>query len=128
MPEQISIDAFLPAEMAQRMEDAGVKKAGLDSWSMFALAIVAGAFIGLGAEFSTIVITDSGLGLGLNKLVGGLVFSLGSILVIVAGAELFASNNLIVMAWVSGKLTLGQLMRNWIIIYLGNLNRWVWRC
>jgi formate transporter len=121
MSEQINIDAFLPAEVAQRMEDAGVKKASLDSWSMFALAILAGAFIGLGAEFFTLVITDSGLGFGLNKLVGGLVFSLGLILVVVAGAELFTGNNLIVMAWVSGKLTLGQLMRNWIIVYLGNL-------
>jgi formate transporter len=121
MSEQINIDAFLPAEMAQRMEDAGVKKASLDSCSMFALAILAGAFIGLGAEFFTLVITDSGLGFGLNKLVGGLVFSLGLILVVIAGAELFTGNNLIVMAWVSGKLTLGQLMRNWLIVYLGNL-------
>jgi len=103
------------------MEDVGVKKANLDFWSMFALAVLAGAFIGLGAEFFTLVITDSGLGFGLNKLVGGLVFSLGLILVIVAGAELFTGNNLIVMAWVSGKLTLGQVMRNWIIVYFGNL-------
>lgn len=103
------------------MEDIGVKKANLDFWSMFALAVLAGAFIGLGAEFFTLVITDSGLGFGLNKLVGGLVFSLGLILVIVAGAELFTGNNLIVMAWVGGKLTLGQVMRNWVIVYFGNL-------
>ena len=118
---EMSIDAFPPPEMAERMEDVGVKKAHLDSWSMFALAVLAGAFIALGAEFFTLVITDSGLGFGLNKLVGGLVFSLGLILVVVAGAELFTGNNLIVMAWVGGKLTLGQLMRNWIIVYFGNL-------
>jgi formate transporter len=88
---------------------------------MFALAVLAGAFIGLGAEFSTLVITDSGLGFGVNRLLGGLVFSLGLILVIIAGAELFTGNNLIVMAWVGGKLTLGQVMRNWIIVYFGNL-------
>ena len=121
MSNQITLDAFPPPEMAERMESVGVKKANLDSWSMFALAVLAGFFIGLGAEFSTLVITDSGLGFGLNKLVGGLVFSLGLILVVVAGAELFTGNNLIVMAWVGGKLTLGQLMRNWVIVYLGNL-------
>ena len=103
------------------MENVGVKKAKLDFWSMFALAVLAGLFIGLGAEFFTLVITDTGLGFGLNKLIGGLVFSLGLILVVIAGAELFTGNNLIVMAWVSGKLTLGQVMRNWVIVYLGNL-------
>lgn len=114
------LDAFPPPEMAERMEEVGIKKANLDFWSMFALAILAGAFIGLGAEFFTLVITDSGLGFGLNKLVGGLVFSLGLILVVIAGAELFTGNNLIIMAWVSGKLTLGQIVRNWVIVYLGN--------
>jgi formate/nitrite transporter len=117
----ITIDAVPPPEMAERMENIGVKKANLDFWSMFALAVLAGSFIGLGAEFCTLVITDSGLGFGLNKLLGGLVFSLGLILVVVAGAELFTGNNLIVMAWVSGKLSLGQVMRNWVIVYLGNL-------
>jgi formate transporter len=121
MSTQITIDAHPPPEMAELMENVGVKKANLDFWSMFALAVLAGLFIGLGAEFFTLVITDTGLGFGLNKLIGGLVFSLGLILVVVAGAELFTGNNLIVMAWVSGKLTLGQVMRNWIIVYLGNL-------
>jgi formate transporter len=121
MSAHITIDAHPPPEMAERMENVGVKKAKLDFWSMFALAVLAGLFIGLGAEFFTLVITDTGLGFGLNKLVGGLVFSLGLILVVVAGAELFTGNNLIVMAWVSGKLTLGQVMRNWVIVYLGNL-------
>jgi formate/nitrite transporter len=107
--------------MAERMESVGVKKATMDPWSMFALAVLAGSFIGLGAEFFTVVITDSGLGFGMNKLVGGLVFCLGLILVVVAGAELFTGNNLIVMAWVGRKLTLGQVMRNWIIVYFGNL-------
>jgi formate transporter len=119
--QKTTIDAFAPPEMAERMEDVGVKKANLDFWSMFALAALAGAFIGLGAEFYTLVTTDSGLGYGMNKLVGGLAFSLGLILVVVAGAELFTGNNLIVMAWVGGKLSLGQLMRNWVTVYLGNL-------
>ena len=121
MSNQIVIDAFPPPEMAERMESVGVKKANLDFWSMFSLAVLAGFFIGLGAEFCTLVITDSGLGFGLNKLVGGLVFCLGLVLVVIAGAELFTGNNLIVVAWVGGKLTLGQVMRNWVIVYLGNL-------
>jgi formate/nitrite transporter len=121
MSNQITIDALPPPEMAERMENVGVKKADLDFWSLFALAVLAGAFIGLGAEFCTLVITDSGLGFGLNKLLGGLVFSLGLILVVIAGAELFTGNNLIVIAWVSRKLTLGQVMRNWVIVYFGNL-------
>jgi formate/nitrite transporter len=121
MSNEIKLDAFLPAEMAERAENVGVKKASLDFWSMFILAILAGAFIGLGAEFATLVTTDSGLSFGMNKLMGGLVFCLGLILVVVAGAELFTGNNLIIMAWVNGKLTLGQLMRNWVIVYFGNL-------
>ncbi len=121
MSNEIKLDAFPPPDMAERAENVGVKKANLDAWSMFALAVLAGSFIGLGAEFCTLVITDTGLGFGLNKLLGGFVFSLGLVLVIVAGAELFTGNNLIVMAWVSGKLTLGRLMRNWVIVYFGNL-------
>ena len=121
MANEITLDAHPPLEMAERMEDVGVRKATMDLWSMFALAVLAGSFIGLGAEFFTIVVTDSGLSFGMNKLVGGLVFCLGLILVVVAGAELFTGNNLIVMAWVGGKLTLGQVMRNWLIVYAGNL-------
>ena len=121
MSNEVKLDAFLPAEMAERAENVGVRKAQLSFWNMFVLAILAGAFIAMGAEFCTLVTTDSGLSFGLNKLVGGLAFSLGLILVVVAGAELFTGNNLIIMAWVSGKLTLGQLMRNWVTVYFGNL-------
>lgn len=121
MSNNFTLDAHPPLEMAERMEHIGFKKATMDPWSMFALAVLAGSFIGLGAEFFTLVITDSGLSFGMNKLVGGLVFCLGLVLVVVAGAELFTGNNLIVMAWVGGKLSLGQLMRNWIIVYAGNL-------
>lgn len=121
MVDNLTLDALPPLEMVERMENVGVKKATMEPWSMFALAMLAGSFIGLGAEFFTIIIINSGLSFGMNKLVGGLVFCLGLILVMVAGAELFTGNNLIVMAWVGGKLTLGQVMRNWIIVYAGNL-------
>jgi formate/nitrite transporter len=121
MSNQVTLDAFPPPEMAERMERVGVIKARLDVWTTFVLAVLAGLFIGLGAQFYTVVVTDNGLGYGLSKLVGGLVFSLGLILVVVAGAELFTGNNLILIAWIGGKLTLGQVMRNWLIVYAGNL-------
>ncbi|UCD43015.1 MAG: formate/nitrite transporter family protein, partial [Chloroflexota bacterium] len=92
-----------------------------DFFSTFTLAVMAGTFIGLGAAFFTFVIHDSTLSIGLTKLIGGFVFSLGLILVIITGAELFTGNNLIVMAFISRKITLGQLSRNWTIVFIGNL-------
>lgn len=118
-----SIDAFLPPEMAVKAENIGVKKATMGWQSTMALAVLAGAFIALGAVFSTTA--TAGLAgqmpYGLVRLVGGLTFCLGLILVVVAGAELFTGNNLIVMAWADGKLTLGQVLRNWVLVYVGNL-------
>lgn len=95
-------------------------KARLDTLSMFALAALAGTFIALGAVFYTVVVHNNPLSLGLTQLIGGLVFCLGLILVIVAGAELFTGNNLVVMTCVSGGITTMQLLRNWTIVYLGN--------
>jgi formate transporter len=115
-----NIDAYSPAEMAQRVESVGVKKANLDAATTFALAILAGAFIALGANFATVVWTDNGLSYGMSRLLGGLVFALGLILVIVGGSELFTGNNLIVMAWASRKVRTRQLLRNWAIVYVGN--------
>lgn len=120
MEKEIRVDGFLPPEMAEKMVNIGAKKAVLDAWSMFALAILAGAFIAIGAEFCTLAVTDSGLGFGMTKLMGGLVFCIGLILVVVAGAELFTGNNLILMAWFSGKATWLQVLRNWAIVYAGN--------
>lgn len=124
----IRIDSLVPAEMAERAESVGVKKAGMDFPTMFVLAVLAGAFIGLGAIFATTATAGtlaggevvSALPFGVNKVLSGLVFSLGLILVIVAGAELFTGNNLIVMAWASGKVSSAKLVRNWVIVYLGN--------
>lgn len=118
----VRIDPFTPAEMAERAENVGVAKANLNGMTMFALAILAGAFIGLGAIFMTTVTTGAGdLPFGVGKLLGGLVFSLGLILVVVAGAELFTGNNLIIMACVNGKVPISKLLRNWGIVYSGNL-------
>jgi formate transporter len=123
MANEIQFDAFPPAKMASRMEEVGVSKAELRAGTMFALAVLAGAFIGGGAIFATVVTTGlaaAGMGFGLVKLLGGLVFCLGLIAVVVAGAELFTGNNLIVMAFADGRVTLAQILRNWAIVYVGN--------
>lgn len=118
--QEIKFDAYSPREMAERVETVGVAKANLDFWSMFALSLLAGAFIAFGAALFTLVVHDSKLSFGLTQLIGGLSFCLGLILVVVAGAELFTGNNLIVMAYVSKKTTLAKLIRNWVIVYIGN--------
>ena len=114
------IDAYTPAQMAARVEKEGIVKGNLDFLSMFTLSVLAGAFIAFGAVLYTYVIHDSSLSMGLTKLLGGMVFCLGLILVIVAGAELFTGNNLIVMACVSRRITIQRLLRNWIIVFCGN--------
>jgi len=130
----VSIDAFLPAAMAAKAEDIGVKKAGLNMLSMFALAILAGAFIGIGAIFATTVSAGSmaistatgdaafktGLPYGFTRLLTGLAFTVRLILVVVGGAELFTGNNLITMAYMSKKVKLSALLRNWGVVYAGN--------
>ena len=121
MSEQISFDALMPSEMAGKAENVGVNKSHLNSFRTFALAVLAGAFIAMGAVFSTTATTGgSVMPFGVTKVLGGLTFSLGLILVVVAGAELFTGNNLIIMAWASGKVTTLELLRNWVIVYLGN--------
>jgi formate transporter FocA len=118
----LQLDALIPAEMAAKAEQIGVKKAHLNPVSMFVLAVLAGAFIALGAIFSTTVVAGAGdaLPYGVTRLLAGVVFSLGLILVIVGGAELFTGNNLIVMAWASRKVSTSLLVQNWIVVYLGN--------
>ena len=115
-------DALIPAEMAQKAEQAGVAKAEMQALRLFVLAGLAGAFIAFGALFSTTVIAGSAgvIPFGVMKLLGGLAFSIGLIFVVVGGAELFTGNNLIVMAWAGGKVTTIDVLRNWIIVYAGN--------
>jgi formate transporter len=121
MANEIRIDALLPPEMARRAEYLGVSKAEAPALRTFVLAILAGAFIGLGAIFATTVSAGSAaLPYGVAKLLIGLVFCLGLILVVIGGAELFTGNNLIVMAWASRKVTTRALLRNWALVYAGN--------
>jgi len=122
MPNEIRIDALLPPEMAKRAEYIGVSKAETPFLPTFTLSVLAGAFIALGAVFATTVAAGtSGIWpYGVTKLLVGLVFCLGLVLVVVGGAELFTGNNLIVMAWASGKVSTRALLRNWAIVYVGN--------
>lgn len=102
MPEIFGFDAFSPKEIAARVETIGMAKARLPLLSMLMLSVMAGAFIGLGALFFVLVKSDPTLGFATGQLLGGVAFSLGLFLVIVAGAELFTGNNLLVMAWAEG--------------------------
>ncbi len=117
-----NVDALVPGMMAEKAEASGIAKVNLGIFRMFALAVLAGAFVGLGAVFATTVTTGASgaMPYGMVKLVGGLAFCLGLLLVIGAGAELFTGNNLIVMAWAHHKVSTKQLLRNWTIVYVGN--------
>ena len=121
MSLEVRMEAYLPQEMAAKAESAGIRKAALSFIPLFALAVLAGAFIGLGAMFATTTAAaTSTLPYGVARLLIGLAFCLGLILVVVAGAELFTGNNLIVMAWASHKISTLALLRNWLIVYVGN--------
>ena len=121
--EHHAIDTTLPDTMALRAEAIGVHKAKLDLLSLFVLAVLAGPFIGFGSMFATVVSVgaEGAMPFGVTRLLAGLVFSLGLILVIVGGAELFTGNALIILAWVSRKVSTPALLRNWAIVFAGNL-------
>jgi formate transporter len=114
------MDSLMPDEMAEQAEQAGIKKANRSFSKTFVLAILAGAFISFGAIFATTVTAEITLSSAFTKLIGGIAFSLGLILVIVGGAELFTGNNLIVMAWANKRIKTGQVLRNWSIVFFGN--------
>jgi formate/nitrite transporter len=117
-----SIDALLPPEMALACEAAGAAKAGRDALALIVLGVLAGAFIALGAIFMTVVLTGTGeLPWGVARLLAGLAFSLGLILVIVGGAELFTGDSLMVVACASRRITPGTLLRAWSLVYVGNI-------
>ena len=117
---QLGFDAYSPREIAEKVQLVGVTKARLSFLQTAMLGMCAGGFIGLGALFYTLVASDATLGFAATRVLGGLVFSLGLILVVVAGAELFTGNNLMVMAWADRRITTSELMRNWIVVYAAN--------
>jgi formate/nitrite transporter len=114
-------DALTPAEMAAKMEAVGVAKAGMKFSKQFPLSLLAGLFIGLGGTFFMMVLADPGLPFAIQRIVGGLVFCLGLFLVVCASAELFTGNNLLVAAAASKKISWGAVLKNWIIVWVGNL-------
>lgn len=120
MSEVFGFDAFSPREIAERVEKTGVAKARLPLLSMLMLGVLAGAFIGLGTLYFVIVASDPGLGFAASRVLGGVCFSLGLLLVVVAGAELFTGNNLIAMAWADGKVSTLEVLRNWTVVCAAN--------
>lgn len=116
------LEALPPSAMALRAVEAGAAKARGDLASLFALAVLAGAFIALGAALATTALAGSGdLPWGVARLLAGVAFSLGLVLVVNAGAELFTGDNLVVIAWAARRVRTGRLLRLWAIAYAGNL-------
>jgi formate/nitrite transporter len=126
-PNETRLDALLPREIAEKAETVGAAKARLDLVTLLALAVLAGAFIALGAMFSTTILSGAngaappGNSWGIARFVAGLGFSVGLILVVIGGAELFTGNTLMVMALASRRIRIGEMLRAWAIVYLGNL-------
>lgn len=123
MTEPFSIDALLPSAIAKKATLVGAQKCCLAFWPLLTLAMLAGAFIAFGAIFSTTVSAGTAgiLPFGIVRLLNGLVFCVGLILVVIGGAELFTGNTLISMAWASGSVSTRQVFRNWSVVYAGNL-------
>ena len=120
MAEAYGVDAFSPQQIAERVDNIGVTKARLPLLSMAMLGMLAGAFIGLGALYFTLVISDAGLSFAVARVLAGVCFSLGLLLVVVAGAELFTGNNLLAMAWADGKVSTTEVLRNWAVVCAAN--------
>jgi formate transporter len=114
-------DAYSPKEIAGRVEAFSIVKAQLPLLSLWLLGMLAGAFIGLGALAYTLVASDGSLGFVASRFVGGIAFCLGLMLVTIAGAELFTGNIMLVMAWADGRVDAGQVLRNWIVVFIANL-------
>jgi formate/nitrite transporter len=120
-PDVFGSNAFAPQEIAERVQGVGVKKARLPLLSQLILSVLGGAFIGMGALFYVLIHSDAGLGFAARQVAAALSFCLGMLLVVVAGAELFTGNNLIVMARAQGSIGSGEVVRNWTIVFAGNL-------
>lgn len=120
MAELFGFDAFSPKEIAERLESVGVAKARLPLLQMAMLGVLGGGFIGLGALYFVLVLSDPGLGFAASRVLGGVCFSLGLLLVVVAGAELFTGNNLLAMAWADGKLSTREVLWNWAVVCSAN--------
>ena len=113
-------DALTPAEIEAKAEDLGVSKTSMSIKQSFILSLMAGAFISMGAMFFTLVVGDPDLPFAVQRVFGGCLFSLGLLLVVVCGAELFTGNTMIVMSAASKKISWGSVWKNWIVVFVGN--------
>ncbi len=120
MPYLYTSDAYSPREIAAKVEAVSVLKANARFMRTFMLGTMAGGFIGLGAVFFTFIAADASLSPVVARLLGGLFFAIGYLTALLAGAELFTSNNLIAMAVAARKITMAQLCRNWLIVLFAN--------
>ena len=120
MADSFNMDAYSPQQIAERVDNIGVTKARLPLLSMAMLGMLAGAFIGLGALYYTLVVSDASLSFAVARVLGAVCFSLGLLLVVVAGAELFTGNNLLAMAWADGKVSTAEVLRNWAVVCAAN--------
>src|SRR3954471_15274342 len=120
-PQAVTLDTMVPLEMAMRAEQSGVRRAAMNPLTVFVLSLMGGAFVAFGAIFATTVSAGAGgFSYGVTRLLIGIVFSAGLIMVVVGGAELFTGNNLIVMAWASGKVKTRCVLLNWLLVFIGN--------
>lgn len=114
------MDYWTPKEVCSNTVQTAQVKANLSLGSMVALGILAGAYIALGAEGATMVAHDITVA-GVARLVTGSVFTVGLMLVVIAGAELFTGNVLITLGVLDGSVSLRKLLRNWFWVYFANL-------
>jgi formate/nitrite transporter len=115
-----SVEALTPPDMARRLEAITVKRAKLPTTSLIVLGFLGGAYIALGGALATLVLTDNSLGFGLGRLAAGIAFSLGLMLLVIGGGELFTGNNLMVAALAGGKITARCVLRNWLVVFVAN--------
>jgi formate/nitrite transporter len=120
MIDLYGFDAYAPAEIAKRIQTVGAAKARLALAPLVMLGVLAGAFIGLGSMLFIIVRADASLGFAASQFLAGAVFSLGLLMVVVAGAELFTGNNLLVLAWAERRISAAQVLRNWVVVCAAN--------
>lgn len=121
MAGQSTSDAYTPAEIARKAEQVGIAKASLSFRNIAMLAILAGAFVALGGIAYLTVTTDVQGGYGVTQLLGGLIFNMGLLLCSVAGSELFTGNSLLIIPFMTRKISLKQMVRNWVLVYLFNM-------
>ena len=120
MTPLFGFDSYAPREVAELVEKVGIAKARLPFLQTWMLGMLAGAFIGLGALYATMVASDASLGFAASRIAAGVCFSLGLLMVVVAGAELFTGNNLLAMACAAGKISALELVRNWVLVGVAN--------